>query len=345
MTNWRGAYRALIGLALATATLSGCSSDDDDDQGGNGTGSGSGASSGAAAASGNGDGNGNGDGTGASSSGSAGSSGAGGGGIDLGEGGSGTGGPSGPIGLEDSCDGMDNDKNGIIDDVDVGRDGICDCIRIATLGDPGKWGVGDVFDTWLNQRSTNGAANLKGAKLTAEELDKHQVIVVQNVSELEAYSAAEVAAMKAWVAGGGGLMTLIGYSDSSERENVNALLEPFGLGYGPEQILQKSGGSTIPITDWIGTHPVSDRIEAVGVDNGYPVVGEGTTLATKAGYDLLKVKEVVSGHVIVWGDEWITYNTEWVEHPDYQVERFWVNAIKWLTPANECQVPIPPSVE
>jgi len=48
--------------------------------------------------------------------------------------------------------------------------------------------------------------------------------------------------------------------------------------------------------------------------------------------------------VEVWGDEWITYNSEWIEHPDYQVERFWVNSIKWLSPINECQVPVPDDI-
>jgi hypothetical protein len=45
--------------------------------------------------------------------------------------------------------------------------------------------------------------------------------------------------------------------------------------------------------------------------------------------------------VDVWGDEWITYNSEWVNHPDYQVPLFWTNTIKWLTVAGTCQVPIP----
>ena len=44
--------------------------------------------------------------------------------------------------------------------------------------------------------------------------------------------------------------------------------------------------------------------------------------------------------VLVWGDEWISFDSEWVGHPDYQVERFWLNALKWLSPAGECQVPI-----
>jgi len=50
------------------------------------------------------------------------------------------------------------------------------------------------------------------------------------------------------------------------------------------------------------------------------------------------------GHVFQWGDEWITYDSEWTAHPDYQVQLLWLNAIKWLTVQGTCQVPIPPSL-
>jgi len=45
----------------------------------------------------------------------------------------------------------------------------------------------------------------------------------------------------------------------------------------------------------------------------------------------------------VWGDEWISDNSEWQSHPDYQVERIWLNVITWLTPAKQCQVALPPT--
>ncbi|WP_437524394.1 hypothetical protein WME79_35930 [Sorangium sp. So ce726] len=267
------------------------------------------------------------------------------GGVAVGTGGGNSSSGSGTPSNEDTCDGLDNDGNGIIDDVDAGGDGVCDCLRIATLGEPGEWGDGDVFEAWLNQRSINGAVDLNSAELTAEELAKHQVIVIQDVSGIgRTYSDAEVEALRGWLSKGGGLMTLIGYGDPDERENVNTLLAPLGVGYDQEPILPREGGSTIPITAWSGEHPVLDGIKAVGVDNGYPVVGEGATLATGDGHDVLKALEVGDGRVLVWGDEWITYNSEWVDHPDYQVERFWLNAIKWMTPANECQVAIPPQV-
>ena len=260
----------------------------------------------------------------------------------------GAGGSSGdsgiPTGNEDKCDGIDNDNNGIIDDVDVGKDGICDCLRIATLGKQGTVGVSNVFTGWLDARSSTGTADLDDAVLTPTLLSQYQVIVAQNVSVNHTYDANEVAALKAWIDAGGGLMTLIGYADPSEIQNVNTLLGPYGMSYGPEQILQKSGASTVPVTNWV-PHPVTNGVSLLGVDNGYPVKGVGTVLATEQGWEMLLVQTVKQGRVAMWGDEWITFDSEWAGHPEYQVELFWLNTIKWLTPANNCQVPIPPPVK
>jgi len=99
----------------------------------------------------------------------------------------------------------------------------------------------------------------------------------------------------------------------------------------------------VPVTEWL-QHPVTAGISLVGVDTGYPVQG-GSAIAQEQGYEVLAPFETELGHVLVWGDEWITYNSEWTEHPDYQVEHFWLNAIKWLTAASDCQVPIPEQVE
>ena len=138
-------------------------------------------------------------------------------------------------------------------------------------------------------------------------------------------------------------MTLIGFAEPDEITNVNTLLSSFGLSYGAEQILPREGGQTVPVTEWL-EHPVTLGISLIGVDNGYPVQGGGA-IALEQGFEVLAPFETELGHVLVWGDEWITYNSEWTEHPEYQVELFWVNAIKWLTAATDCQVPIPEQIK
>ena len=39
-----------------------------------------------------------------------------------------------------------------------------------------------------------------------------------------------------------------------------------------------------------------------------------------------------SGQVVVWGDEWLTYDSEWTDLEDQQVELFWLNVLGWLSP-------------
>lgn len=271
-------------------------------------------------------------------------------------GGSATGGGSGSGGglTAEVCDGVDNDQNGIIDDVDVGMDGVCDCLKIATLGYAGQWGSGSVFSTWLNGKSQAGVASLGSQPLTTALLAQYDVIVVQDVRESassgmgnglgRAYTSAEVDALEAWVANSGGVMTLIGYGASSEIVNVNRLLAPYGLRYGNTQVLGAINGSTRPITQWVAGHPLSDFVTRVGTDNGYEVLGGGTRIAwdTQSGnVDVARALEHQSGRVFVWGDEWITYDSEWSAHTDYQVERYWLNSLKWLTAVGRCQVEIP----
>jgi len=252
----------------------------------------------------------------------------------------GTTGGDGAVAVAEKCDGIDNDLNGIVDDLDVARDGICDCLRIATLGIPGTSGKGNIFADWLSSRSDTPAASLNDQVLTPALLTGYQVIVAQDLSQIgRTYSAQEIDALEAWIRAGGGLMTLIGYRDASERTNVNAILARFDTSYGDQQILKRSGSSSVPITEWLAPHPVIEGITQVGVDNGYPVLGTATTLARGGGYDLLKVRQADQGHLVVWGDEWITYDSEWSSHPEYQVAQFWVNSIKWLTVARVCQVP------
>ena len=247
-------------------------------------------------------------------------------------------------GTETACNGIDDDQNGVVDDVDVGNDGICDCLKVGLLGAPGTAGVGDVFHAWLSARSSAGVAELGAQVLTPELLGPLQIVVAQDVRNGgRVYAPSEVAALEAWIKKGGGFMTLTGFADPSENANVNTLLGPHGISYGTQPILYV-GGSTMPVTGWVA-HPVTEGITRIGADNGYAVLGAGTAIAREGGYDVLRALDVGAGHVLVWGDEWITFDSEWKGHTEYQVERFWLNTLKWLTKAGQCQVPLPGSVK
>ncbi len=248
---------------------------------------------------------------------------------------------TGPLGVETTCDGQDDDSNGVIDDVDATADGVCDCLRVATLGLHGEWGDGNVVSGWMNAHLETPVSALDGETLTSERLAPYQVILVRDVSSNNnpslSFSAGEVEALWNWVRDGGGLMTVIGYSDATEINNVNRLLEPFALSYGSDQIVQGQGAA-VPVTEWF-EHSLTRGITRIGADNGYPALGQGITIAAQDEFDMGKAVTIGDGHVLVWGDEWVTYETEWSADATYQVEQFWKNALAWLTRLNECQVP------
>jgi hypothetical protein len=278
-----------------------------------------------------------------------------------------------PVGSgSEICDGIDNDNNGIIDDVDVGGDGFCDCLNIATLGRLGLWSTGtSQFVNWLNSRTQKPVTALDDQNLTTVNLNEFQLILVLNVATVQSgkkgpvgqsepvthsYSPEEAAALATWVTlSGGGLMTTLGYIDAAPSEeipNVNRLLAPLDLAYKNDPngwLLQ----GDIDITDWLVPHTISDQITAVHVQNGIQpdatragttVVATGAPPGENAKYTVLVTKESGNGRVAMWADEWITYNSDWQATTKWQVARFWANVFKWLTPPKQCQVPIPPNI-
>jgi hypothetical protein len=283
-------------------------------------------------------------------------------------------------GLETECNGIDDDGNGIVDDVDIGKDGVCDCLKISTIGGTGGWGGGTVFDAWLEARSETPSTALGHVILTEEMLAETQILVILDVSNDRSYEPgvpeAEAQLLYDWVVGGGSVMALIGFHGGDfERERVNEMLSLFGMSYDGDDILHSGVDGTMAVDEFYD-HPTTREVDAVGAQVGKAILGEeGDTMAVDELYDHPTTREVDAvgaqvgkailgeegdtvaegegavvgqairvgeGKLFMWGDEWITYDSEWSEdqHPEYQVERFWLNIFKWLSPPDECQVPV-----
>jgi hypothetical protein len=336
-------------VAASLGALGGCSGSSDaaDSAGDLGTGGGSSGGSNANGGSlGGSNANGGSSGTGTATGGA--------GGAVIPVGGTGAGATGGGNGASEVCDGVDNDGNGVVDDVDAGGDGVCDCLNIGTIGTIGPWSDGgNIFAAWLDARTPLGAVALGDQTLTPELLAPLQVIVVLHVATEAAvngdrmspahhvFSDDEVAAFGDWVRRGGGVMTTIGYNgdEAAEVVNVNRLLADVGMGYSTRNL-----GLTNYVREWM-PHPVTEGVRNIFTDNGVEPEGSGETVAMGQGNRIaLQVMETESGRVVVWGDEWITYDSEWADIDDQQVELFWLNILKWLSPPRTCQVPIPPDI-
>ncbi len=228
------------------------------------------------------------------------------------------------IGTELACDGIDENENGIIDDVDKGTDGLCDCLKIGFLGalasDAGN--ATGAFEAWLEERSDIPVAHI-GARdpLTAEALAGLQVLVVGNMSERAnsgGYGAADIDALRQWVeVEGGGLMSLAGYSNrETDAAPVAALLAPLGLGYAYQGLGAGILGTGAPpmITRGIVSpaHPTMDGLSAMGIYYAYPVTGDGEVIIREGAYDLAMAKTFGAGHAFAFADEWITQDALWL---------------------------------
>jgi hypothetical protein len=248
------------------------------------------------------------------------------------------------------CDGIDNDGNGLIDDADVENDGVCDCLKIASLGVGGASSDGQtVFANWPNARSQNPVMALGDRKLSDALLQPFEVLIVLDVATMDiggngitlhanhAFSDAEVAALQRWVQAGGGMLTTTGYSADEAKEvvNVNRLLTPFGMAYSTKK-LDVDGY----VEDWVD-HPITEGVHKIFTANGVePDGAHALTLAKDtAAHVVLQVPDpaTTDARVIAWGDEWITYESQWKAQDDQQVERFWLNSLAWLSPSEVCQ--------
>lgn len=240
------------------------------------------------------------------------------------------------VGTELLCDGIDENNNGIVDDVDIGQDGLCDCLRIGFLGnlasDAGN--QTGAFEQWLEDRSDFDVTHIEADQpLVLSELTALQVVVVGNLAQRVnsgGYSDQEVEILRQWVEAGGGLITLAGYTARETDMSATAqLLAPLGVGYdtqgrGPG-VLGVGAPPVLVDTILVPDHPTMEGITAMGVYNAYPVQGDGEAILSDGTFNLAMAKGYGEGQVYVFADEWVTQDALWV--PGEQMQR----------PQTECQ--------
>jgi hypothetical protein len=229
---------------------------------------------------------------------------------------------------EVTCNGLDDDCNGRVDDVDVAGDGFCDCLSIGVLGSPGGLASAS-FQAWLEDRgtATTRFGTDASEELTADALAPFDILIVDNLPR--EYTPTEAETLRAFVADGHGLIVMTGHNGATDRPRANTLLAELGASY-------DEGLIDGPADSW-ATHPISEGVSSVTFLGGYHVTAPaGMDVAQVAGESVGMALEIEMGRAFVWGDEWIQYDSEWSAMP--MITQLWSNLINWVGPQDRCMV-------
>jgi hypothetical protein len=79
--------------------------------------------------------------------------------------------------------------------------------------------------------------------------------------------------------------------------------------------------STLPPVTFAGGRPV--LVPPALMADVVPIATIGTNVVGVAG-------PLGEGHVLIFGDEWIEFDSEWASMPP--IPRFWENSVRWLAP-------------
>ena len=257
----------------------------------------------------------------------------------------------------------------------------------------------DAFQSFMNS-NTKGTATMTMRKtfqsITASDLENYDVIILQALYKdpydpagLWAYTDADAKALHDWVDNGGALIAMSGYfSDTAvEIQPLNKLMSPFGITYdsdityasndcpntpGKGTLCYCSNGS-IPFDTWTSQVPeIVKNLGKVGVFMGRSIKCTGSdcltiatnTVDTTAQSNIAGVaKSVGKGRVFAWGDEWVTYTSQWGLTPDpqyddpvkgsqcvgftamtsYTVPQFWYNVFRWVAQTSCLTIEVPPT--
>lgn len=239
------------------------------------------------------------------------------------------------------------------------------CVNIGFIGEDRSTADGasenQVID-WLGSLESVNVVRIEAtAPLTDELLRELHAIIVGNMqSRVDAealeegeegkvapYGEGDIDALTAWVEGGGGLLTLAGYTgDENAARPATELLSYMGLGY--DYVGRGSGivgeGSPPNVVSPVSgmNHRVITGVTQLGAYLGYPVMTDNTSdrvLIESGDFDLAVAHTQGEGRVLVYFDDWITLRSEWSNHTELQQEVFWRNTLNWLLSPVDCSLP------
>ena len=256
----------------------------------------------------------------------------------------------------------------------------------------------DAFQSFMNS-NTKGTATMTMQKefvsLTADRLSNYDVVILQGLytnvydpNGIWSFTSADAAALHDWVnSKGGALIAMSGYfSDNSvETKPLNQLMAPFGITYNsdttyvandcpnPPSLCYCAYGS-IPFDAWLtdAVPDITKNLKKVGVFMGRSITCSGSDCKVVAtdnvdtnavSKTLGAAKQVGNGRVFAWGDEWVTYTSQWGLTPDpqydnaatyqqcvgntpmtsYTVPQFWYNVFRWVAQTSCLTIVVPPT--
>lgn len=235
------------------------------------------------------------------------------------------------------CDDIDNDCDDQIDNVDVGKDGICDCLNIALVGNQGANPSAE-FQLWLEAQGTevDRINTNPNEPLDKATLNKYDIIILDYL--VRSYTVDEAMTTQTWVEAGGGLMSMTGFTNAQfAADRPNSLIKPMGLSYNTSK-----GFFSGPVTQFVA-HPITMGLTSISFFGGLFIdivndgVGVNKTIMTLPQGPVGVVQDRKNGRLFIFGDEWVEFDSEWKNIP--QIKQFWVQTLSWLGPKESCQVP------
>jgi hypothetical protein len=259
----------------------------------------------------------------------------------------------------------------------------------------------DAFQAFMNS-NTKGTATMQMLEtfthITDLDLSNYDVIILQalytnpydTTNGLWTYNAADAAALYDWVNNkGGAIIAMSGYFSDSTVEIVplNQLLAPFGITYDGDNTYTSNdcpntpnsgtlcycAYGSIPFNNWNTQVPdITRNLGKVGVFMGRSITCPGAdcqivgtnNVDTAAQTKIAGVAKVVGkGRVFAWGDEWVTYTSQWgltpdpqydnattyaqcvgyTPHTSYTVPQFWYNVFRWVAQTTCLTIVLPPT--